>query len=243
MTAAEVELAGDGPIGRLVLPGGALNRRAALALDAAVGRLLEDRLYRVVVLAAAGPDFCSGPDADLDPLTCGVNPASRLAEVGIPVVAALVGGCRSIGLELALAADIRVAAPGARFAFPEVAAGRLPCWGGTQRLVRTVGLPAATAMLLLGDELDGAAACDRGLVHEVADDPLARAEALAAELAERGPLALELAKEAVRRGAELPLHHALQLEADFNHLLQGSSDRAEGLAAFFDKRPPAFEGR
>ena len=176
-------------------------------------------------------------------LTCGVDPASRLAEVGVPVVAAVTGGCRSIGLELALAADIRVADPGARFAFPEVAAGRLPCWGGTQRLVRTVGLPGATAMLLLGDELDGAAARDRGLVHEVADDPLARAEALAAELAERGPLALELAKEAVRRGAELPLHHALRLEADFNHLLQGSSDRAEGLAAFFDKRPPTFEGR
>jgi enoyl-CoA hydratase/carnithine racemase len=98
-------------------------------------------------------------------------------------------------------------------------------------------------MVLLGREVTGAEAHGAGLVHELADDPAARAREVAATLVERGPLALEYAKEAVRRGSELPLHDALRLEADFNHLLAGSRDRAEGLAAFFDKRPPRFEGR
>ena len=98
-------------------------------------------------------------------------------------------------------------------------------------------------MVLAGQELGASAAVAAGLVHEVADDPVSRAVAVAQVLAERGPLALEYAKEAIWRGARLALVDALRLEADFNHLLQGSADRAEGLAAFFDKRSPRFQGR
>ena len=80
-------------------------------------------------------------------------------------------------------------------------------------------------------------------VHEVVDDPKQRAREIAAQLADLGPLALEFAKEAVHRGSELPLRDGLRLEGDLNHQLAATHDRADGLAAFFDKRPPDFAGR
>ena len=93
-------------------------------------------------------------------------------------------------------------------------------------------------MVLLGHELDGEAALRSGLVHE-----LGAADDLAERLRGLAPLALELAKEAVWRGVELPMREGLRLEGDLNTLLQHTADRAEGLAAFGAKRPPAFRGR
>jgi enoyl-CoA hydratase/carnithine racemase len=242
---AAVEVVREGPSARLTLPGGPLDRRAAAALAGAAASLAEDADLRVVVLGAAGPDFCTGPAADLDPLALGVDPADALAALRPPVIVALGGVVASVGLEVALAGDLRLAADDATFALPDVAAGRLPSWGGTQRLPRAIGRPRALAMLLAGEVLDADAALAAGLVHEVVPRSglAARADELATALAGLAPLALELAKEAVHRGSELPLRDALRLEGDFNHLLQGSADRAEGLAAFFEKRTPTFRGR
>ena len=148
----------------------------------------------------------------------------------------------SVGLELALAADLRVADGTTRCSFPDVRAGRLPCWGGTQRLPRAAGRSTAARLLLAGDVLDAGEALACGLVHTVADDAGAAADELAERLAALAPLALAAAKEAIVRGSELPMRQALELEGDLNHLLQTTADRAEGLAAFFAKRTPDFGG-
>jgi enoyl-CoA hydratase len=243
MELRDIALEVDGHVATLTLSGGPLTKRAALELEVALAQLDANRAVRVAVLTSAGPDFCSGAAGDLDPLTSGTNPAAALAGLRVPVIAAISGGCSGVGLELALAADVRVGSPSGRFSLTGAVEGCLPCWGGTQRLPRVVGAATATMMLLVGTELDAELARSRGLLHEVSDDPVARAAALAALVASRGPLAVELTKEAVRRGADMPLHQALRLEADFNHLLQTSADRSEGLAAFFEKRAPHFEGR
>lgn len=242
LEATTVSLRPGGAVCDIRLPPGPLTRRAADELVAACDDLAEQRSVRVVLLGGSGPDFCPGPADDLDPLDAQPGPAAALARLRPPVVAALRGACTSVGLELALACDIRLAAPDARFRL-DLTSGRLPCWGGTQRLPRAVGHARAAAMLLLGVELTAAEALGAGLVAEVADDLDAAAEAAVGTLVGLGPLALELAKEAVHRGAELPLRDGLRLEGDLNHLLQSSGDRAEGLAAFFAKRPPDFAGR
>jgi enoyl-CoA hydratase/carnithine racemase len=181
--------------------------------------------------------------ADFDPLDIQPDPVAVLARLRTPVVAAIDGDCLSVGLELALAADIRLATPTSRFGLPDLRAGRLPCWGGTQRLPRVVGTARATSMLLLGEVLDAPQAAGAGLLHTVSDDLDGAIEAVVDSLLAVGPLAVELAKEAVHRGAELPLRDGLRLEGDLNTLLQSTGDRAEGLAAFFAKRPPDFAGR
>lgn len=227
------------------LSGEPLDRREAAELVAVADDLRDDTSIRVVVVAPRGPDLCPGPAPALDPLAFRPDPAAALARLRPPVVAACRGEVASVGLELALAADVRLADTSARFSLPDVAHGRLPCWGGTQRLPRAVGPSRATAMLLLGEPLDAAAASAAGLVHRVVEpDALDGAvDELAGQLAGLAPMALELAKEAVWRGAELPMVDGLRLEGDLNHLLQTTEDRGEGLRAFFDKREPRFAGR
>jgi enoyl-CoA hydratase/carnithine racemase len=225
----------------LRLSGAPLGAAEAGALAARLGELLEDRELRGVVLGG-GADFCPGPADDLgEPI--GPDPAALLASLPVPVVAVLRGRVASPGLALALAADLRVAAPDARFAAPELESGRLPFWGGVGRLRRVGGPALATRMLMLGEEVEAEAARAAGLVHEVVEDPDARARELAEQLAGLAPLALAYAKEAVNGGVDLPMSDAMRLESDLNGLLAGSADRAEGLDAFFAKRPPKFRGR
>lgn len=238
-----VEIVGHGPVRHVSIPGGSLTMPVAAGLVGAAMELVEDREVRVITLGSRSSPFCSGPAPDLDRLDPHLDAAAAWARLRPPVVCAIGGDCVSVGLELALATDIRVCDPSARFGFPDLEAGRLPSWGGTQRLPRAVRPAEATAMILLGTLLDADRALGLGLVHCVADDPAAVAGELADELAARGPLALELAKEAVHRGAELPLRDGLRLEGDLNHQLAATDDRAEGLQAFFDKRPPDFAGR
>jgi enoyl-CoA hydratase/carnithine racemase len=233
----------DGAVHTITLPGGPLTARAAAELVAAADEIVEDRDVRMVVVTAGG-DFCTGPAADLDPLTLRPDPAAALARLRPLVVAAVDGGCHSVGLEIALATDVRIATPSASFSLGDVCElGRLPCWGGTQRLPRVMGVAGATAVLLLGRTLDATAARAAGLVHDLSPDLPAAVGELADQVLGVGPLAVELAKEAVHRGAELPLRDGLRLEGDLNTLLQSTTDRAEGLAAFFAKRPPDFAGR
>ena len=230
---------------RLDLSGKPLGGPEAAELVRAVEDLAEDRSVRVVVLGSRGPDFCPGLDAASDPIARGLDPPAAIAALHPPVVAAVHGRVESVGVSVALCADVVVAGHTAKFSLPEVRAGDLPAWGAIQRLVRAVGAPLALSMLLLGEELDAPAALSAGLVHRTVPD--AQLDEATADVVRRllgvGPLAAELAKEAVRAGVELPMQAGFRLEADLNHLLATSVDRAEGLRAFFEKRPPRFEGR
>ena len=224
------------------LNGGELDHAAARALADLCASVREAREPAVLVLRnQPGTDFCSG--ISFDPLELQPDPASALAAVRSPVICAIGGECCGPGLEIALACDVRLCARGARFAMRDPLDGRLPAWGGTQRLPRAIGASRANAMLLLGTELDAPTALEWGLTHAVEDDLDNAVEHWLDELAGAGPLALEFAKEAIHRGSELPLADGLRLEGDLNHQLAATDDRAEGLAAFFDKRPPDFAGR
>lgn len=215
-------------------------RQAAELVDV-LGEYVEDRDVRAVLLRCEAADFCVGIDDDVVvPRSYGPTPADLLAGFRPPVVAVLTGRVESAGLELALAADVRVASPDSRFRLSEVAQGRLPFWGGTQRLPRVIGQAGALRMILLGEPVLAPDALRQGLVHEVVDSPLGRAAEYTAEWLTRAPLALEYAKEAVRDGSELRLREGLALEADLNTLLQTSQDRAEGIAAFLGKRTASF---
>ncbi|HEV2370478.1 MAG TPA: enoyl-CoA hydratase/isomerase family protein, partial [Acidimicrobiales bacterium] len=184
----ELQLTEEGAVSVIRVPGGELTARTARELDDVLGQVGERRGPRVVLVEAGGADFCSEVAPDLDTVAAGVDPPGRMEALHIPVVVAISGHCVSAGLELALGADVRVASPGSRLQLAEVAAGGLSRWGGVQRLTRAAGVGLATAMVLLGREVDGATAHGAGLVHELADDPAARARAVSAELAERGPL-------------------------------------------------------
>ncbi len=243
LTTVDLSVSTSGRAARIVLPGGRMTALAARELAAACETIREQRAIRVVVLTAGSADFCTGPAADLDVFEFRPDPAAALARLRPPVVVAIDGCCNGEGLEIALAADIRVGTPGSSFALDHAANGRVPAWGGTQRLPRAIRPGAAVAAALLGDPMDAATAKSLGLLYSVVDDLDAETERLVEVLESRGPLALELTKEAVHRGSELPLRDGLRLEGDLNHQLAATEDRAEGLQAFFDKRPPDFSGR
>ena len=151
------------------------------------------------------------------------DPAALLAAFPAPTVAVWNGPAIGAGAEILLAADVRIVGPGASMAFPEVGAGELPCWGGTQRLTRAGGIALALRMLLIGDTVD-AAALERSGVALVVDDPRAYAEELATQLAAGAPRAQAAARDAVQRGRDLTLVDALRLESDLNLLISTTSD-------------------
>jgi enoyl-CoA hydratase/carnithine racemase len=170
---------------------------------------------------------------------------AAVAGLGPPTVAVLGGDAIGPAWELALACDLRLAAAEARVGSPEVRWGRMPAAGGTQRLVRLAGPAIALRLLLLGEVLAAPEALALGLVHRVcaADVLSAAADEMLDALRAGGPIALGYAKEAVRQGLEVPLEAGLRLEADLAALLQTTQDRAEGLAAYHERRAPRYEAR
>jgi enoyl-CoA hydratase/carnithine racemase len=224
----------------LRLSGSPLRHREAAELYSAIAELREDSTMTCVVLSSRNKDFCPATADDFDPGTAGFDLPACLSQVRVPVIAAVRGAVMSAGLEILLAADICLTSPDGQFGMHDLLAGRPPAWGATQRLPRAIGHGRALSVLLLGTILSAEEAQRAGLVSEVVGDPDARAHEIARQLADGPQYALELAKAAMREGLELPLATALRLEADYNHLLHTSSDRAEGLNAFLEKRPPRF---
>jgi enoyl-CoA hydratase/carnithine racemase len=164
--------------------------------------------------------------------------------MGPPVVAAIEGDAIGAGLELTLACDVRIAAADAMFAVPDVEMEMVPSAGATARLPRIAGRGLAAEMILLGQRIDGRRAEAAGLVNEALPRAGVRGRALAVAetLAAQGPIAVRYAKEAIRRGLDMPLEDALRLETDLTVILQTTADRAEGVRAFLEKRDPRFEG-
>lgn len=261
MGGKSVSLEMRGAIARLTL----CRPETANAIDAALVRDLASACEavavaedsRVVLLCAKGKTFSrgwhwdslaaegTGPVAAMRAQGIPVDPFGCLAELSRPVVCAINGDATGAGLELALACDVRVAAEGAMFSLPEVSMGLLPVAGGTQRLPRLVGRGKALEMILTSEALDAREALRIGLVSAIAEPQrlMEEAEAMASRIAERGPLAVRYAKEAVSRGLEMPLEQALRFETDLTVILQTTDDRAEGVRAFLEKRKAEFKGR
>jgi enoyl-CoA hydratase len=196
---------------------------------------------------AAGVDISEMASAGAIDMLLGsrVGQLDRIRRVAKPVIAAVNGWALGGGCELAMTLDLIVAGEGAKFGQPEVNLGVIPGAGGTQRLTRAIGKARAMAMVLTGEPMTAAQAERAGLVARVVPDELVVEDALAmaAVMASKGPLAIRAAKQAINASYEMALTDGLSLERQLFYLLFASDDQKEGMAAFLEKRPPAFRGR
>ncbi len=162
-----------------------------------------------------------------------------------PVIAMINGFCLGGGCELALACDIRIASEKAKFGQPEINLGIIPGGGGTQRLTRLVGEGKAMEMILTGEIIDARSAYAIGLVNQVvpAEQLQAKTMELANRIADKSPIALQLAKEAVKLASHSNLDEGLRREVDLFALCFSTEDKNEGVSAFLEKRKPAFKGK
>lgn len=234
----------------------AINPALRADVTQALERLDQDPDVRVIVLRGSGDrGFCAGADikfqsdaSSLPALRDGMTPGwiEVLDRIRKPVVAAIHGFCLGGGVEIAMACDIRIAAPNAVFGLPETGLGLIPGGGGTQRLPRIVGLGRALDLLLTGDRIDATEALRIGLVSRLSASPeslIEEVQAVAERIASKPATASAYVKEAARDGLELDLRAGLKLEKDLFVLLMSTEDRKEAAAAFKEKRPPAFTGR
>ncbi len=236
-------------------PVNALSTRLLAQLDGHLTTLALDADVRAVVLAADGQYFCAGADlkemASLDLARApevvrrGHEILGRLESLGAPVIAAVQGLALGGGLELALAADLRVAGDSAKFGAPEVTYGLMPAYGGTQRLARTVGMAKAKELVFTGAMVAASEALRIGLVNKLvpAGQELRAARDIAHTIGQKAPKAVRAAKRAITASRDLPQGEGLALEARlFETEVLPSEDLAEGLAAFAEHRPPKFRG-
>ena len=224
-------------------------------LEQTARSLENDQDVRVVVLTGSGEKaFCVGADinewAALQPLDMwrrwvrrGHQVFDQWARLRQPVIAAVNGHAFGGGLELAITADIRIAAEPTLFALPEASIGTCPGWSGSQRLVRLVGASHAKYLALSGTRVAAVDALTSGLVHEVesASAVLGRAMSLAAEMATKAPVSLQLTKQLLNAAAGEDT--SVALEAMAGALAATTEDGAEGVRSFREKRPPNYVGR
>ena len=231
----------------------ALNGAVMDALCLALEELDRDDEVRAIVVTGDERAFAAGADigemANATPIdmliTNRIGQWDRIRRITKPVIAAVNGWALGGGCELAMTLDLIVAGEGAKFGQPEINIGVIPGAGGTQRLTRAVGKSRAMEMILTGEPITAREAHAAGLVARVTQDELCveDALALAAKMAEKSPLALRMAKEAVNAAYEMSLTDALAHERRLFYLLFASEDQKEGMAAFLEKRSPDFKGR
>ena len=219
---------------------------AALAFDAdaAVGAIVitgDERAF------AAGADIKEMASASVVEMLQAnrIELWDALRGIKKPLIAAVSGWALGGGCELAMACDMIVASETARFGQPEINIGIIPGAGGTQRLTRAVGKALAMEVILNGRFLDAAEAERFGLVNRVVpvEQYLRTAIELAQQIAERAPLAVRLAKEAVNQAQESALAEGMADERRMFYMLFSTEDQKEGMQAFLDKRPARWQGR
>jgi enoyl-CoA hydratase/carnithine racemase len=220
---------------------------------AALERLDADPEARCVVIAGSDDFFAAGADiramaerpVDAAPDPKGMEFWSRLTAIGTPTIAAVSGYAFGGGCELALACDMIVCDEKTRFGQPEITLGIIPGGGGTQRLARAIGKQRAMEYVLTGRRWDAETAERWGLVNKVVGKGawLTEAIELARVVAERPPLALRLAKQAVLAAQETGLGEGLLQERKLFEEAMATEDRVEGMTAFLEKREPRFRGR
>jgi enoyl-CoA hydratase len=233
----------------------ALDVRTREELLAALQELGKDAAVRVIVITGAGEKaFIAG--ADISEFT-GKTPLETremmqksrafdaMEDCPKPVIAMINGYALGGGCELAMSCDIRIASAKAKFGQPEIKLGIIPGGGGTQRLARLIGEGKAMELILTGDMIDAEEALHLGLVnHVVAPEQLeAKTMEIAGKIAEKSPIAVQIAKKSVKNAARLGLHAGLEAETDLFILCFTSEDKEEGIRAFMEKRKPVFKGR
>ncbi|MGB6066180.1 MAG: enoyl-CoA hydratase-related protein [Desulfomonilaceae bacterium] len=233
----------------------AFNRQLIDEFLSAIGEIGRDEDVRVVILTGAGKAFQAGADiaelASMSPLALLrwnegiVRINAGLEKLRQPVIAAINGPALGGGLELALACTLRVAATSAKLGLPEVKLGIIPGTGGTQRLPRLIGKGRAAKMILTGEVISAAEALKIGLVEQVTPDgeSVQGAEELARRIMANAPIAVEMAKDSIEIGLDLPLEQAVQYSQKNCVICFSTEDMREGTSAFLEKRNPRFQGR
>ncbi len=233
----------------------ALNPETIQEVSNALDEILEKEEIRGVIITGAGEKaFIAGADIsrmpDMTPQEAekfteeGQKLTLKIEEYPLPVIAAVNGYALGGGTELALACDFIYASPNAVFGQPEVNLGIIPGFGGTQRLTRVVGPNMAMEIILTGRHIKAKEALRIGLANRIVEgDLIGEAKKTIEEISQRGPLAVMYAKNAVRRGKELPIEAGLELERSLFGLVFASEDRVEGVKAFLEKRKPEFKGK
>jgi enoyl-CoA hydratase/carnithine racemase len=225
-------------------------------LAAHCNAVADDDEIEILVLTGMGEVFCSGLEyqsnlrgaeavrtirAEFGDLRC----VESLAALTKPTLAVVNGDAIGVGLELALACDLRLSTDSARFGLPQIGEDLIPFCGGTQRLPRIVGQAKALELVFTGALIEAREAYRIGLVNEViaAEQFATRVDEVLIGLLGKGPVALRLGKEAVHKAMDLTLEQGIRLEEDLYALLQTTHDRAEGVRAFLEKRRPHFTGK
>src|ERR1700686_4693757 len=237
----------------------ALNNELAAALNEALSRAAQDVSIRAVVVTGTGRAFCAGGDlvhigkaressdaAQLEPLLrAGLQMVVEMRTMPQPVIAAINGADAGAGMNIALAADIRIASEEAAFGQNFSKVGLFPDYGGTFFLPQLVGPAKAAELFYTGDMIDAKTALALGLVNQVV--PAAQLEAEVKSLAQKivqGPsLAIRAVKRALFASQEKELARALDNEVREQIRCYLSEDCNEGIRAFFEKRPPKFQGK
>ncbi len=233
----------------------ALNIRTRQEGAVALEELREDEGVRVVIVTGAGDKaFVAGADigefagrtaiTQRDVMT-GRSLFTAIDTFPKPVIAMINGYCLGGGCELALACDLRIASENASFGQPEINLGIIPGGGGTQRLTHLIGEGKAMELILTGDIIDARTAFTLGLVNTVvpAEELEAKTMEIANRIAEKSPIALRMAKEAVKTAARANLDEGLRREIDLFALCFSSQDKDEGVRAFLEKRKANFTGK
>lgn len=237
----------------------ALDNELATALNDALGRIAADESVRVVVVTGAGRAFCAGGDLgligkgratgatqQLEPLLrAGMQAVLKMRVMPQPVIAAVNGAAAGAGMNVALAADIRIAAEEATFGQNFAKVGLFPDFGGTYFLPQLVGPAKAAELFYTGDMIDAKTALQLGIVNQVV--PTAQLEAevktLARTIAQGPPMAIRAVKKALFGSEKEKLAAALEHEVQEQVRCYLSEDCSEGIRAFFEKRPPQFRGK
>ncbi|AFQ42899.1 enoyl-CoA hydratase/isomerase family protein [Desulfosporosinus meridiei] len=233
----------------------ALNDQVFSELAEAAAKIANDPSVRVIIITGGEKVFAAGADigqmasATAVEVTISNRPSHRALQIienmPQPVIAAIAGYALGGGCELTLVADVRIAADNAQFGLPEIKLGILPGAGGTQRLPRLIGAGRAKELIFSGDFIKAEEALRIGLVNKVvpADLLFSEAKKMAKRFADRGAVALRMAKSSVNEGLRMDLEAGLQYEHKCFSLLFATEDQKEGMKAFLEKRPAKFLGR